>query len=74
MAVLLLFGPATTAAASLSMQDKEFMLLDGVNPLNPFPAGLEAVPALPYVTQSHYTEPPVPANGYRGVYVSVCQS
>lgn len=57
-------GPTAAAAA----RDKEIMLLDGINPLNPFPAGLELVPAMPYLYK--YQEPPVPANAYRGVYVS----
>lgn len=58
-------GPGATAAGG----EKELMLLDGVNPLNPFPAGLDALPSMPY--KYKYEEPPVPANAYRGVYVSV---
>lgn len=57
---------ASTAAA-LRLGDKEMMLLDGINPLNPFPAGFPTY-VNPYAFKYQY--PPVRDNGYRGVYVS----
>lgn len=66
-----LFGLAAlllllATAAAVSTDRKEIMLLDGVNPLNPFPAGLDVLPSMPYLYKYQY--PALPDNAYRGVY------
>jgi hypothetical protein len=58
----------TSTAAAFGPRDQELMLLDGIDPLNPFPAGLSPVPTIPFLYK--YQEPAVPSNAYRGVYVS----
>jgi hypothetical protein len=58
----------TSPAAAFGPRDQELMILDGINPLNPFPAGLDLTPPIPGLNK--YQEPAVPANAYRGVYVS----
>jgi hypothetical protein len=66
--VLLLLG-ALLGTARCQLQTPFNWMADGIDILRPFPAGLP-VPTHPFNVTS-FKAPPLPANAYRSVYVSV---
>jgi len=66
---LLLFQAILLALACCAVGDKELSISMPPHPgVNQFPAGLPK-PSNPYL-EKYYVAPPVPANHYRGTYVS----